>query len=76
MNETKEVNKLEIENFEKYKNKDYGQEVVKIVNIRQAKAYMLYGLKPLDVYATNSIVFVFSKVETLEVYHKWCNHSL
>ena len=66
------------------KSRDYSiHEVVRIVNPKQYLLYIKNGVYPIDMYPsidehTDNIILavVFLKVETTEVYKKWCNHEL
>ena len=50
---------------------------VKIVNTKQAGMYIKHGLKPIDLYwGYNTLVFVFDRNETKELYDLWCKHEL
>ena len=49
---------------------------IKIVNYKQASMYIKYGVKPIDLYYTDTLVFVFNRNETKEVYDKWCKYEL
>lgn len=46
-------------------------ETVKIVNLTQASFYLKKGIKPVDVYYTDRIVFVFNKKKTKDVWEHW-----
>ena len=59
------------------------QEVVRIVNMKQALLYIKSGIYPIDIYTsiddkTNNAILamVFLKKDTSEVYKKWCNYEL
>lgn len=61
----------------------FGDDILRIVNLRQSMAYLSNGAKLLDVYtsknrATNEpmLVFVFDKDSTKELYDAWCRHEL
>lgn len=49
---------------------------IKIVNYKQASMYIKQGIKPIDLYYTDTLVFVFNRNETKEVYDKWCKYEL
>ena len=51
-------------------------EKVNIVNIRQASLYIKHGLKPIDIFYTDKIVFVFYADETKELFELWKTHAL
>lgn len=58
-------------------------EMIRIVNSKQAAAYMLHGAKLYDIYATSDyntgepiLVYLFSKSETKELYDLWLKHEL
>lgn len=50
--------------------------IVKIINYKQASMYIKHGVKPIDLYYTDVLVFVFDRDETREVYDKWCKYEL
>lgn len=50
--------------------------IIKIVNYKQASMYIKYGIKPIDLYYTDTLVFIFNRNETKEVYDKWCKYEL
>ncbi|SDW46833.1 hypothetical protein SAMN05216391_108119 [Lachnospiraceae bacterium KHCPX20] len=59
------------------------QDVVRIVNPKQAAAYMFFGAPLIDVYASlqsdkgsHVLVFLFNRADTQELYQRWCNHEL
>lgn len=62
--------------------KDYGQEIVRIVNLWQAMLYISNGIKPLDEYVSKDtqgnymIIFIFSKKDSQDAFHKFRNHEL
>lgn len=51
-------------------------EVVNIVNFKQACKYIEHGVKPIDLYYTNRLVFVFDKKQTTELFNKWRKYEL
>ena len=51
-------------------------EKLNIVNIRQASMYIKNGVKPVDVYYTDKLVFVFKKSDTEDVFKQWRNYAL
>lgn len=60
----------------------YQADVVRIVNSRQAAAYMEHGAKLLDVYSSRDfktndpiVVFIFNRADTKELYDLWCEHK-
>jgi hypothetical protein len=56
--------------------KKYDMEVVRVVNLEQARNYIHAGVKPIDVIATqNKLHFVFSKQATRDLFHEWCKTS-
>jgi hypothetical protein len=59
----------------KFKPESYSEPVVRVVNMAQAKSYLDAGVKPLDVFSTNKIVFVFSKAKTAELFNAWCKSA-
>ena len=61
----------------------FDPDVVRIVNILQATAYMNNDVLPIDIYVSkdrqsdkNILVFLFSREETKEVYDLWCKREL
>lgn len=56
--------------------KEENKATVRVVNIKQACAYIKNGVKPLNVYYTNRIVFVFDKESTSELFDKWRKYEL
>ena len=57
-------------------------ESVRILNLKQATAYIDNGIMPLDIYTSRDennkpvLVFLFDREETKEVYDLWCKHEL
>lgn len=58
-------------------------DMIRIVNSKQAAAYMMHGATLYDIYATNDyntaepiLVFLFSKTETRDLYNLWLKHEL
>lgn len=56
---------------------------VRVINPRQQAAYLKYGAKIIDVYASESyetgeaiICMLFDKEETYPLYDAWCNYAL
>lgn len=61
----------------------YPSDCVRIVNNTQAAAYMMYGVKPVDVYGSSDyktgkpmLITVFDRAESFEAYKKWCRYEL
>ena len=57
----------------------YPHEVCRIINRRQAFAYMQNNVWPCDIYLTadkQDTVYVFFKSETKDLYAKWLNKEL
>jgi hypothetical protein len=60
------------------------EEVVRIVNPKQAAAYMNHGAPLIDVYpsfqkdkgGSHIMVFLFNRSDTQELYQRWCKHEL
>lgn len=52
---------------------EFYMETVKIVNYKQASYYIKEGVKPVDTYYTDKIVFVFNKKDTYSVWETWKN---
>ena len=61
------------EEFMKLNNKKYDVDVVRIVNLKQISVYIQNGVKPIDIYFTDKLVFVFNKNETGELFDRWKN---
>lgn len=60
-----------------FKNEYEMEEVVNIVNVKQAGAYIKNGARLYDLfYSRDSLVFVFNRIETKGLYDKWCKHEL
>ena len=51
------------------------KEIVKITNYKQASYYIREGVKPVDLFYTDRIVFVFNAEETKPVWDKWRTHE-
>jgi len=53
-------------------------ETVKIVNLKQATLYIKHGVKPINVYVgfKDKLIFEFNKVDTEDLFTKWCNYQL
>ncbi|WP_041712921.1 hypothetical protein [Cellulosilyticum lentocellum] len=49
----------------------YMRETVKITNYKQASYYIKEGIKPIDVFYTDKIVFVFNTESTQKVWSLW-----
>lgn len=49
---------------------------VRIVNLKQASAYIKYGIQPIRVEYTDRLVFVFNREEQQEAYDKWCKYEI
>jgi hypothetical protein len=53
------------------------EEVVKIVNPKQASMYIKHGVNPIKVYwGFDRVVYEFSKEDTAELFNKWCKYEL
>lgn len=59
------------------------EDVVRIINYKQAATYWSHGLEPLDIYPSRDfktgkpiIVVLFDKKRSSELYKKWCNFEL
>ena len=61
------------EEFMKLNNKKYDVDIVRIVNLKQIGVYIQNGIKPIDIYFTDRLVFVFNKDETGELFERWKN---
>lgn len=60
-----------------------GKGVVRIVNYKQAAAYITHGAELLDIYASRDyetndplLVYIFDRAKTADLYDKWCDHLL
>jgi len=58
-------------------------DVVRIVNYKQAAAYMNHGAELLDIYGSRDykteeclLVYIFSRADTATLYDLWCKHEL
>jgi hypothetical protein len=52
-------------------------DVVHILNTKQAGLYVKHGVKPIDLYWSDGVlVFVFTKAETNKLFTKWLNRTL
>lgn len=58
-------------------------DAVRLLNPRQAAAYMLHGAKLLDIYPSTDfktgdlvLVYLFNRLDTTPLYDKWCKHEL
>lgn len=56
---------------------------VRIVNYKQATAYIANGAELLDLYPSKShrnneplLVYIFDRAATTDLYDKWCNYAL
>lgn len=67
------MNEITSEEFMKMNNKNYDVNVVRIVNLKQISTYIKNGIKPIDIYCTDRLVFVFNKDETGELFERWKN---
>lgn len=61
----------------------FGSDIIRIVNIYQAMAYISNGAEVIDIYTsyereTNKpiLVFVFNKEQTKPLFDAWCKHEL
>lgn len=57
------------------------KDVVKILNINQAAAYMKYGIQLLDLWISKrdgrpTLVFIFDRESSKNAYDLWCDHKL
>lgn len=57
------------------------KDVVKILNINQAAAYMKYGIPLLDLWISKRnglpiLIFIFDRKGSKEAYDLWCDHKL
>lgn len=63
---------------------DYkAEDVVRICNVKQQIFYLSSNVYPVDIYTSYDgkndrkiIVMIFLKVDTQELYKKWCNYDL
>lgn len=49
---------------------------IRIVNLKQAGAYIKFGVQPIRVEYTDRLVFVFDREEQKVAYDKWCKHEI
>lgn len=61
----------------------YPSKAIRILTPKQAAAYWLNGIKPVDIYPSRDftthepvLVFVFNKEDTKEVFDLWCKKEL
>ncbi|WP_270940898.1 hypothetical protein [Romboutsia lituseburensis] len=53
------------------------ENIVRILNPKQAGLYVKNGVKPIDLEYTDALVFIFEKNEiTAELHKKWLNREL
>jgi hypothetical protein len=59
------------------------RDVVRILNGKQAAAYVANGATLLDVYGSRNyetgepvLVYIFNRNETVKLYDLWCRHEL
>ena len=67
------MNEITSEEFMKMNNKKYDVDIVRIVNLKQIGVYIKNDIKPIDIYFTDRLVFVFNKDETGELFERWKN---
>lgn len=63
-------------NYIKEDREKYGVDVIRIINLAQVQAYIKMGLKPLDVLATDRLVFLFDKTKSKPYFDKWCKREI
>jgi hypothetical protein len=58
-------------------------DVVRIINVKQAAAYINHGAELLDIYGSRDfktgepmLVYIFNRSETTALYDLWCKHEL
>lgn len=58
-------------------------DVVRIINYKQAAAYLSHGAELIDIYPSRDfttdeplIVYIFNRKDTAELYDLWCKHEL
>lgn len=57
--------------------KYYPSDCVRLVNLNQVEKYLHHGATVYDIYISNkSVVFVFNREETQDLYAKWRNREL
>lgn len=59
----------------------FSDDIIRIVNMQQAMAYMENDVMPVDIYPSEKdgkriLVFLFNREETRDVYDLWCKHEL
>ena len=60
----------------------FSNDIVRILNIDQAAAYLKHDVELIDIYTSydknkkNILVFVFDKNSSKECYDLWCKHEL
>ena len=56
--------------------KKYNLDVVRVVNFKQACKYIQNGAKPVDIFYTDRLVFIFDKSATTDLFNRWRKYEL
>lgn len=69
---------ISIKEYSEQFNREYEiEDTVRIVNTRQAGLYIKHNIPLVDIFwSRDTLVFVFDREASREVYEKWCNHEL
>ena len=61
----------------------FGQDIIRIVNLMQAMAYLSNGAEVIDIYTSQDkdtgkpiLIFVFNREQTKPLFDAWCKHEL
>lgn len=60
----------------------FSDQIVRVLNLKQAMAYLNFGVELLDIYTSRDkedrpvLVFVFDRESSREAYDLWCKHKL
>lgn len=60
----------------------FSNDIIRVLNLRQAMGYLNYGVELLDIYTSRDkddnpvLVFVFDKESSKPAYDLWCKHEL
>lgn len=63
------------------------ENMVRIINPKQAATYMANGINPIDIYPSDfaenkslppdyRLVYLFDRNETRDLFRRWCEHTL
>ena len=61
----------------------FSKDIIRIVNLMQAMAYISNGAEVIDIYTSKDLktekpilIFVFNREATKQLYDAWCKHEL